>query len=130
MTNDLVKIAKEFPKGFYTVTNKKGEKFTCKTRLDGGDLTELMREVFDKRIRQNLLELKIEIDHQPLEVGLERFFYIQLSELGYSIGKDTAMKRSISILEVSQIVTPSLGPAEKINEKKMKIQYFCSLGKD
>ena len=91
MTNDLVKIAKEFPKGFYTVTNKKGEKFTCKTRLDGGDLTELMREVFDKRIRQNLLELKIEIDHQPLEVGLERFFYIQLSELGYSIGKDTAM---------------------------------------
>ena len=76
MTNDLVKIAKEFPKGFYTVTNKKGEKFTCKTRLDGGDLTELMREVFDKRIRQNLLELKIEIDNQPLEVGLERFFYI------------------------------------------------------
>ena len=30
MTNDLVKIAKEFPKGFYTVTNKNGEKFTCK----------------------------------------------------------------------------------------------------
>ena len=23
MTNDLVKIAKEFPKGFYTVTNKR-----------------------------------------------------------------------------------------------------------
>ena len=66
MTNDLVKIAKEFPKGFYTVTNKKGEKYTCKTRLDGGDLTELMREVFDKRIRQNLLELKIEIDHDSV----------------------------------------------------------------
>ena len=117
MTNDLVKIAKEFPKGFYTVTNKKGEKFTCKTRLDGGDLTELMREVFDKRIRQNLLELKIEIDHQPLEVGLERFFYIQLSELGYSIGKDTAMNSLLYVAKQNSF-HPIVEYLEKLEKNK------------
>ena len=145
MTNDLVKIAKEFPKGFYTVTNKKGEKFTCKTRLDGGDLTELMREVFDKRIRQNLLELKIEIDHQPLEVGLERFFYIQLSELGYSIGKDTAMNsllyvakqnsfhpiveylenleknKNIEPVDINKISTEYLGTDNPLYDQMMKV---------
>ena len=145
MTNDLVKIAKEFPKGFYTVTNKKGEKFTCKTRLDGGDLTELMREVFDKRIRQNLLELKIEIDHQPLEVGLERFFYIQLSELGYSIGKDTAMNsllyvakqnsfhpiveylenleknKNIEPVDIDKISTEYLGTDNPLYDQMMKV---------
>ena len=117
MTNDLVKIAKEFPKGFYTVTNKKGEKYTCKTRLDGGDLTELMREVFDKRIRQNLLELKIEIDHQPLEVGLERFFYIQLSELGYSIGKDTAMNSLLYVAKQNSF-HPIVEYLEKLEKNK------------
>ena len=145
MTNDLVKIAKEFPKGFYTVTNKKGEKFTCKTRLDGGDLTELMREVFDKRIRQNLLELKIEIDHQPLEVGLERFFYIQLSERGYSIGKDTAMNsllyvakqnsfhpiveylenleknKNIEPVDINKISTEYLGTDNPLYDQMMKV---------
>ena len=145
MTNDLIKIAKEFPKGFYTVTNKKGEKFTCKTRLDGGDLTELMREVFDKRIRQNLLELKIEIDHQPLEVGLERFFYIQLSELGYSIGKDTAMNsllyvakqnsfhpiveylenleknKNIEPVDINKISTEYLGTDNPLYDQMMKV---------
>ena len=145
MTNDLVKIAKEFPKGFYTVTNKKGEKFTCKTRLDGGDLTELMREVFDKRFRQNLLELKIEIDHQPLEVGLERFFYIQLSELGYSIGKDTAMNsllyvakqnsfhpiveylenleknKNIEPVDINKISTEYLGTDNPLYDQMMKV---------
>ena len=145
MTNDLVKIAKEFPKGFYTVTNKKGEKYTCKTRLDGGDLTELMREVFDKRIRQNLLELKIEIDHQPLEVGLERFFYIQLSELGYSIGKDTAMNsllyvakqnsfhpiveylenleknKNIEPVDINKISTEYLGTDNPLYDQMMKV---------
>ena len=145
MTNDLVKIAKEFPKGFYTATNKKGEKFTCKTRLDGGDLTELMREVFDKRIRQNLLELKIEIDHLPLEVGLERFFYIQLSELGYSIGKDTAMNsllyvakqnsfhpiveylenleknKNIEPVDINKISTEYLGTDNPLYDQMMKV---------
>ena len=146
MTNDLVKIAKEFPKGFYIVSNKKtGETFTCKTRLDGGDLSELMREVFDKRIRQNLLKLKVEIDHQPIEVGLEKYFYIQLAELGYSIGKETAMNsllyvakqnsfhpiveflenieqdKSIEPVEIDKISTDYLGTENKLYDQMMKV---------
>ena len=60
MTNDLVKIAKDFPEGFYEITNKKGEKFILKKRLDGGDLAGYIDEYFANRFRYNLLELKLE----------------------------------------------------------------------
>ena len=62
MTNDLIKIAKDFPRGFYEITNKKGEKFILKKRLDGGDLSALISEHFPNRFRYNLLELKMELE--------------------------------------------------------------------
>ena len=62
-TNDLLKISQTFKSGFYEITNKKGEVFDCKTRLDGGDLTSLLAVHYGNRLRYNLLTLQIEIDN-------------------------------------------------------------------
>ena len=85
MTNDLIKIAKDFPKGFYEIKDKKGEKLILKKRLDSGDLAGYISEHFGKRFRYNLLELKLEFDRKPIEVGIERLLYVQLSIRGWSI---------------------------------------------
>ena len=90
MNNHLIKIARDFPKGYYQVQNKKGETYILKKRLDAGDLAGMLAENFPNRFRYNLLELKMELDHKPIEVGIEKHFYVELSQLGWSIGKDTA----------------------------------------
>ena len=145
MTNDLIKIAKDFPKGFYEVKNKKGETFICKTKLDSGDLTGMINESYSNRFRYNLLDLKMELDHEPIEVGNEKHFYIELSRLGYSIGKDTAKDsllyvcqqnnyhpivefleniekdKSIEPVEIDKISTNYLGTDKPLYDQMMKV---------
>ena len=91
MTNDLIKIAKDLPLGFFTVKNEDGKIEEVKTKLDGGDLSTLINEYFKNRFRYNLLELKLEFDKKPLEVGIDKLLYIQLQQLGYSVGQQNAM---------------------------------------
>ena len=91
MTNDLIKIAKDFPLGFHKIKDENGNIEEVKTKLDGGDLASYIKEYFDNRFRYNLLELKLEFDRKPLEVGIDKLLYIQLQQLGYSIGQQNAM---------------------------------------
>ncbi len=145
MTNDLVKIAKDFPEGFYEITNKKGEKFILKKRLDGGDLAGYIDEYFANRFRYNLLELKLEFDRKPLEVGIDRLLYVQLSIRGWSIGKETAMNsllyvakknsfhpivefleniekdKSIEPVDIKKISTDYLGTDNPLYDQMMKV---------
>ena len=72
MTNDLVKIAKDFPEGFIEITDDNGEKKILKQKLDSGDLAGYISEYFGNRFRYNLLELKLEFDKKPLEVGIDK----------------------------------------------------------
>ena len=90
--DDLAKIQKGFPKGFYKkkdkdgnlVLNEKDEPIICKTILDTGNLSELLSTIYKNRIRYNLLTLKIELDDQPIEAGFIKLFYVFLSEMGWA----------------------------------------------
>ena len=91
--DDIVKIAKDFPKGFYKKVDKKGEyvmnedgtHVMVKKKLDTGELTELLLDHFKNRIRHDLLKLRIELDNQPIDNSLIAHFYILLSQLGYYV---------------------------------------------
>ena len=142
---DLIKIVKDFPKGFYEVTNRKGKTFICKTKLDSGDLTGMITESFPNRFRYNLLDLKMELDRKPIEVGHEKHFYIELSRLGYSVGKDTAkdsllfvcqqnnyhpiveflenieQNKTIDTVDINKISTDYLGTTNPLYDQMMKV---------
>ena len=84
MDDAIIQIAKGFPKGFHEKQDKEGKMYSCKTRLDTGDLTGLLEQHLGKRLRYNLLKLQIEIDGNPLPPELIKGFYIFLSRLGYN----------------------------------------------
>ena len=91
--DDIVKIAKDFPKGFYKKVDKKGEyvmnedgtHVMVKKKLDTGELTELLLDHFKNRLRHDLLKLRIELDNEPIDNSLIGHFYILLSQLGYYV---------------------------------------------
>ena len=71
MDEAIIQIAKGFPKGFYEKQDKEGKIIECKTRLDTGDLTGLLEQHLQKRLRYNLLKLQVEIDKQGGSVAVE-----------------------------------------------------------
>ena len=145
MTNDLVKIAKDFPEGFIEITDDNGEKKILKQKLDSGDLAGYISEYFGNRFRYNLLELKLEFDRKPIEVGIERLLYVQLSQLGWSVGKETAMNallyvakqnsfhpivefleniekdKNIEPVDINKISTDYLGTNNPLYDQMMKV---------
>jgi len=145
MNNHLIKIARDFPKGYYEVQNKNGETSILKKRLDAGDLAGMLAENFPNRFRYNLLELKMELDRKPIEVGIEKHFYVELSQLGWSIGKDTAKDsllfvcqknnyhpiveflenlekdKSIEPVDINKISTNYLKTENKLYDQMMKV---------
>ncbi len=84
MDEAIIQIAKGFPKGFYEKQDKEGKIIQCKTRLDTGDLTGLLEQHLQKRLRYNLLKLQVEIDKHPIDPDLLKNFYIFLSRMGWS----------------------------------------------
>ena len=145
MTNDLIKIAKDLPLGFHKVKDENGNIEEVKTKLDGGDLATYIKEYFENRFRYNLLELKLEFDRKPIEVGIERLLYVQLSQLGWSVGKETAMNsllyvakknsfhpivefleniekdKSIEPVDIKKISTNYLGTDNPLYDQMMKV---------
>tara|TARA_R100000734_G_C3313116_1_gene104361 strand:+ start:540 stop:1796 length:1257 start_codon:yes stop_codon:yes gene_type:complete len=145
MTNDLIKIAKGLPLGFHKVKNEDGKIEEIKTKLDGGDLATYIKEYFKNRFRYNLLELKLEFDKKPLEVGIDKLLYIQLQQLGYSVGQQNAMNsllyvakqnsfhpiveflenlekdKSIEPVDINEISTNYLGTNNPLYDQMMKV---------
>jgi len=145
MTNDLIKIAQSLPLGFHKVKDENGNIEEVKTKLDGGDLATYIKEYFDNRFRYNLLELKLEFDRKPLEVGIDRLLYIQLQQLGYSVGQQNAMNsllyvakqnsfhpivefleniekdKSIVPVDIKKISTDYLGTNNPLYDQMMKV---------
>ena len=145
MTNDLIKIAKDLPLGFHKVKDENGNIEEVKTKLDGGDLATYIKEYFQNRFRYNLLELKLEFDKKPLEVGIDKLLYIQLQQLGYSVGQQNAMnalvyvakensfhpiveflenieqKQNIEPVDINKISTNYLGTENELYDQMMKV---------
>jgi len=59
--------------------------------LKAGDLSVLLRQQLGQRLRWNLLQKSIELDGRHLPPSLVELFHVDLSEYGYSIGKETAI---------------------------------------
>lgn len=59
--------------------------------LKAGDLSLLLREYLGARLRWNLLQKRIELDGRHLPASQVELLHVDLSEYGYSIGKEAAI---------------------------------------
>ena len=145
MDEAIIQIAKGFPKGFYEKQDKEGKIIECKTRLDTGDLTGLLEQHLQKRLRYNLLKLQVEIDKHPIDPDLLKNFYIFLSRMGwscpYKFATDSLLwaahknnyhpivefleniekNEQIIPADIDQISTKYLGTNDDLSNKMMKV---------
>jgi len=59
--------------------------------LKAGDLSVLLRQHLGQRLRWNTLQKRIELDGRHLPPSQVELIHVDLSEYGYSIGKETAI---------------------------------------
>ena len=91
MTSEI-ELLKAIPSGWYKKVNKYTSEIEDTRKVfQAGDLSSLFTITYQKNLRFNYLNLKAEVNGEPLADDVIENLYVALSERGYSVPKNTAI---------------------------------------